>query len=191
MSGFLQCCTLLENFTDDAIGKLYVTKFLTFSLYLTKLNVTERFAIASSVTYSEIRQNFSNSVRVCRVFLAPIVYPASAPSKREPWFWMRRCTIFLGQCEYNEYIARRTWQSMYCIKKIVASYYCKLYRKYFYHSIVICCTCTFCSTASPSSKKYACNVYLPGRLKKNQYYNPDFPNLRKNFILYVRILCYS
>ena len=83
MSGFLQCCTLLENFTDDAIGKLYVTKFLTFSLYLTKLNVTERFAIASSVTYSEIRQNFSNSVRVCRVFLAPIVYTLQALPPKE------------------------------------------------------------------------------------------------------------
>ena len=32
--------TLLENLTDDAIAKLYVTKFSTISLYLTKLYVT-------------------------------------------------------------------------------------------------------------------------------------------------------
>ena len=35
-----------------------MTKFFTISLHLTKLYVTERFAIASSVTYSEICQNF-------------------------------------------------------------------------------------------------------------------------------------
>ena len=39
-----------------------MTKFSTISLYLTKLYVTLSFAIASSGTYSEIRQNFSNSV---------------------------------------------------------------------------------------------------------------------------------
>ena len=31
---------LLENLTDDAIALLYVTKFVTISLYLTKLYVT-------------------------------------------------------------------------------------------------------------------------------------------------------
>ena len=31
---------LLENLTDDAIALLYVTKFSTISLYLTKLYVT-------------------------------------------------------------------------------------------------------------------------------------------------------
>ena len=48
-----QCvhCTLLENLTDNAISLLYVTKFTTISLYLTKLYVT----------YSTY-QNFSNSV---------------------------------------------------------------------------------------------------------------------------------
>ena len=37
-----QCvyCTLLENLTDIAISLLYVTKFTTISLYLTKLYVT-------------------------------------------------------------------------------------------------------------------------------------------------------
>ena len=41
-----------------------MTKFSTISLYMTKLYVTQNFDnIASSVTYSEIRQNFSNSVR--------------------------------------------------------------------------------------------------------------------------------
>ena len=33
-------CTLLKDLTDDAIAQLYVTKFLTISLYLTKLYVT-------------------------------------------------------------------------------------------------------------------------------------------------------
>ena len=32
--------TLLENLTDDAIAKFYVTKFSTISLYLTKLYVS-------------------------------------------------------------------------------------------------------------------------------------------------------
>ena len=40
---------------------LYCTVFSTISLYLTKLYVTQSFAKASSVTYSEIRQIFSNS----------------------------------------------------------------------------------------------------------------------------------
>ena len=46
-----------------SIAQLYVTIFSTISLYLTKLYVTQSFALASSVTYSEIRQNFSNSVQ--------------------------------------------------------------------------------------------------------------------------------
>ena len=37
-------------------------KFSTISLYATKLYVTQSFAIASSVTYSEIFQKFSNRV---------------------------------------------------------------------------------------------------------------------------------
>ena len=42
---------------------LSMTKFSTISLCLTKLYVTSSFAIASSsVKYSEIRENFSNSV---------------------------------------------------------------------------------------------------------------------------------
>ena len=45
---------LLENVTDAAIALLFVTKFSTISLYLTKLCVTLNFA--SSVEYSEIRQ---------------------------------------------------------------------------------------------------------------------------------------
>ena len=32
--------TLLENLTDDAIAKFYVTKFSTISLFLTKLYVS-------------------------------------------------------------------------------------------------------------------------------------------------------
>ena len=53
--------TLLDKLTDDAIAQLYVTKFSTISLYLTKLYATKRFAIASSVTCSEIR-NSDNSI---------------------------------------------------------------------------------------------------------------------------------
>ena len=48
-------CTQLESLTGDAIALLYVTKFSTISLYLTKLYVTYSFTIASSVKYSEIR----------------------------------------------------------------------------------------------------------------------------------------
>ena len=55
---------LLENLTNDALAQLYVTKFSTISHYLTKLYVTYSFAIASSVTYSEIRQKLSNSACV-------------------------------------------------------------------------------------------------------------------------------
>ena len=40
----------------------YGRKCSTISLYLTKLYVTYNFAVASSVIYSEIRQNVSNSV---------------------------------------------------------------------------------------------------------------------------------
>ena len=54
---------LLEKLRDDA-AKPYVTKCSTIFLYLTKLYVTYSFAIASSVTYSEIRQHFSDSARV-------------------------------------------------------------------------------------------------------------------------------
>ena len=51
--------TLSEYLTYDAITYLDVTKISIISLYLTKLYVvTSSFAIASSVTYSEIRQNF-------------------------------------------------------------------------------------------------------------------------------------
>ena len=52
--------TMLENLTDDAnaycivSSSLYVIKCSTFSFYLTNLYVTQSFAIASSVTYSEI-----------------------------------------------------------------------------------------------------------------------------------------
>ena len=45
---------LLENVTDDANAKVYVTKFSTISLYLTNC-----FAI---VAYGELRQHFSTSV---------------------------------------------------------------------------------------------------------------------------------
>ena len=53
---------ILENLIDDAIALLYVTKFSTISFFLTKLCVTYSFAIASSVAYSKIHQNLSNSV---------------------------------------------------------------------------------------------------------------------------------
>ena len=42
---------LLEKLTDDAIAKLYMTKFSTISPYLTKLHADK---------YSEIRQNLSH-----------------------------------------------------------------------------------------------------------------------------------
>ena len=44
-----------------------MTKYLLISFYLTKLYVTLSFKIASSVKYSESRQNFSNSVQGARV----------------------------------------------------------------------------------------------------------------------------
>ena len=50
-------------FRLDTVWKfnwMYVAKFSTISLYLTKLYVTSSFAIASSVKYGEIRQNFLN-----------------------------------------------------------------------------------------------------------------------------------
>ena len=50
--------TLLENLTDDTFAQLYATRFSTISLYLTKLYVTQSFAISSSVTYSKICQTF-------------------------------------------------------------------------------------------------------------------------------------
>ena len=50
--------TLLKNLTNDAIAQLYVTKCSTISLYLTKLYVTQSFAIVSSVKCSEICQTF-------------------------------------------------------------------------------------------------------------------------------------
>ena len=43
---------MLEHFTGDAIAYVYMTKFLTISLTLTKFYVA----------YSEIRQNFAISV---------------------------------------------------------------------------------------------------------------------------------
>ena len=51
-----------RNLNDDAIASLNVTKFSDFSLYLTNLYVTLSFAIAVSVTNSEIHQNISYSV---------------------------------------------------------------------------------------------------------------------------------
>ena len=39
---------LLENVTDDANAKVYMTKFSTISLYLTNCLVTKSFALASS-----------------------------------------------------------------------------------------------------------------------------------------------
>ena len=41
----LHTLTLLENSTEDAIAQLYVTKFSTISLYLTKIYVTQSFAM--------------------------------------------------------------------------------------------------------------------------------------------------
>ena len=54
----IQLHTHLEILTDDAIAQLYVTKFSTISLYLTKLYAKQSFAIASLVKFSGIRQNF-------------------------------------------------------------------------------------------------------------------------------------
>ena len=60
--------------TDDAIAKLYVTKFSTISLYLTKFYVLYSFAIATSVTYREIcKKNFSLIVWVCYLYLKPFL----------------------------------------------------------------------------------------------------------------------
>ena len=56
----------MENLTGDAIAKLYVTKFPTISLYLTKLYVS--LAMASSVTYSETH-NFSNSLDTLKLHM--------------------------------------------------------------------------------------------------------------------------
>ena len=51
-------CALLDNLSHDANPQLSVTKLSNIFLNLTKLFVTQSFAIASSVTYSEIRQKF-------------------------------------------------------------------------------------------------------------------------------------
>ena len=61
--------TLLCNVSDDANAQLYMTKSLTSSLFLTKLYVTQSFAMASSVKYSEIRQNCLNSAADFRLLL--------------------------------------------------------------------------------------------------------------------------
>ena len=45
------------------LSSMYVTEFSNISFNSTKLYGTLSFAIASSVTYSEIRQNFANSVQ--------------------------------------------------------------------------------------------------------------------------------
>ena len=50
--------TLLENSSDDAL----VCDQILDHFPRTKLFVTKSFAISSSVTYSEIHQNISNSV---------------------------------------------------------------------------------------------------------------------------------
>ena len=50
-----------QNWAEYFISSTYVTKFSTISLYLTNVK-SQSFAIASSVNYSEIRQNFSYNV---------------------------------------------------------------------------------------------------------------------------------
>ena len=55
--------TLLESLSDDVIALLYMTKYS--AIPSIRLNFTSHrasFAVASSVTFSEILQNFSNSV---------------------------------------------------------------------------------------------------------------------------------
>ena len=69
---------LFENVT--------VTKCSTISLYLTKLFVTYNFALASTVTYSEIRSNFLtvwNLCVLCIATLAKIKYTRSAKTIRK------------------------------------------------------------------------------------------------------------
>ena len=61
-SSLRHACALLENLTDDAIAQLYVTKFLTISLYLTKLYVTSFQQRHQSNTTVKSAKNFSNSV---------------------------------------------------------------------------------------------------------------------------------
>ena len=62
---YIHCQTILLM-TLLLTAQLYVTKYLNISLYtlqyLTKLYVSQGFAIESSITYSEIRPNFSNRV---------------------------------------------------------------------------------------------------------------------------------
>ena len=56
--------TLLESLSDDVIAELYMTKYS--AIPSIRLNFTSHTvascAVASSVTFSEILQNFSNSV---------------------------------------------------------------------------------------------------------------------------------
>ena len=60
--------TLLEHLPDDAIASLW-RNFRPFPSIWQNFYVTWSFGIASSVTYSEICQNFSNSVFVSVIFL--------------------------------------------------------------------------------------------------------------------------
>ena len=60
-----------ENLTNDNIDYLFVTKWQTISLYLTKLYVTLSFVIASSFKYSEICQIFLTVCAMHRYWPSP------------------------------------------------------------------------------------------------------------------------
>ena len=68
--------TLLENLPDDAIASLW-RNFRPFPSIWQNFYVTWSFGIASSVTYSEICQNFSNSVFVSVIFLHIYIFRLS------------------------------------------------------------------------------------------------------------------
>ena len=74
---------LFENVT--------VTKCSTISLYLTKLFVTYNFALASSVTYSEIRSNFLTVWNLCVLCIATLaknqICSISQNDKKKNFCW--------------------------------------------------------------------------------------------------------
>ena len=88
--------TLLENLTDDAIAQLYMTIFSTISLYLTKRYVIQSFAIASTVTYSEIRHTFITVyILLVPSTVQPILYIRGISLASNTWHIWNMTSIFL------------------------------------------------------------------------------------------------
>ena len=90
--------TLWENLTDTLLLSSMWRNFRPFSLWLSKLYVTETFAIASSVKYSEIRKKNSNSVYGS--------YVSSCHHNKSSFYLNRRlrCFIYSVLCTYSVFL---------------------------------------------------------------------------------------